>query len=142
MFFIDLPTFPTRQSEAPKEEKGAQKLSPGFLSNILENSALCLRLDDEFCAMSGQVQQVQMRLKTVAGRYVLIGGPGQGKSTLSQFLCQIHRANLLKDCNCLDPDVKDYVLSITRMSHSQGLEVGIARGDFHLGLNWQDLQKL
>lgn len=31
----------------------------------------------------------------VPGRIVLIGGPGQGKSTLSQFLCQVHRVALL-----------------------------------------------
>jgi hypothetical protein len=30
------------------------------------------------------------------GRYVLLGGPGQGKSTLGQFLCQIYRAVLLE----------------------------------------------
>ncbi|MER5789002.1 hypothetical protein [Streptomyces sp. NPDC001980] len=29
------------------------------------------------------------------GRFVLIGGPGQGKSTLGRFLCQIYRAELL-----------------------------------------------
>ena len=31
------------------------------------------------------------------GRIVLIGGPGQGKSTLTQFLCQLHRVALLAD---------------------------------------------
>lgn len=30
-------------------------------------------------------------------RFVLLGGPGQGKSTLSQFLAQLYRAALLKD---------------------------------------------
>jgi hypothetical protein len=30
-----------------------------------------------------------------AGRTVLIGGPGQGKSTIGRFLCQIYRAELL-----------------------------------------------
>ncbi|WP_155951627.1 NACHT domain-containing NTPase [Pseudomonas sp. FGI182] len=31
----------------------------------------------------------------IPGRVVFIGGPGQGKSTLSQFFCQMHRAALL-----------------------------------------------
>jgi hypothetical protein len=31
-----------------------------------------------------------------SGRLVFIGGPGQGKSTLSQFFCQLHRAALLQ----------------------------------------------
>ncbi|MFG2546996.1 NACHT domain-containing protein [Streptomyces sp. NPDC048594] len=30
-------------------------------------------------------------------RFVLVGGPGQGKSTVSQFLCQLYRAQLVKD---------------------------------------------
>lgn len=33
----------------------------------------------------------------VLGHVVLIGGPGQGKSTLTQFLCQLHRVALLED---------------------------------------------
>lgn len=32
-----------------------------------------------------------------AGRHVLIGGPGQGKTTLGQYICQIFRASLLCD---------------------------------------------
>lgn len=31
-----------------------------------------------------------------SGCYLLIGGPGHGKSTVGQFLCQLHRAMLLK----------------------------------------------
>lgn len=30
-------------------------------------------------------------------RFVIVGGPGQGKSTLGQYLCQLHRASLLKN---------------------------------------------
>ncbi|MEV4899398.1 hypothetical protein AB0K48_59795, partial [Nonomuraea sp. NPDC055795] len=33
------------------------------------------------------------------GRFVLIGGPGQGKTTLGQFACQIFRAALLVDAD-------------------------------------------
>ncbi|MFI2204353.1 NACHT domain-containing protein [Streptomyces sp. NPDC020192] len=35
------------------------------------------------------------RKKVTLDRYVLVGGPGQGKSTVSQFLCQLYRANLI-----------------------------------------------
>ena len=30
-------------------------------------------------------------------RFVLVGGPGQGKSTLAQYLCQLYRAAILND---------------------------------------------
>ncbi|WEB40624.1 hypothetical protein MOV08_15930 [Streptomyces yunnanensis] len=30
-------------------------------------------------------------------RYVLVGGPGQGKSTISQFLCQLYRAKMITE---------------------------------------------
>ncbi|MEU2962926.1 NACHT domain-containing protein [Streptomyces albidoflavus] len=35
------------------------------------------------------------RRKESPRRFVLVGGPGQGKSTVSQFLCQIYRARLI-----------------------------------------------
>lgn len=41
----------------------------------------------EFAEKSGPPEDVEA--------YALIGGPGQGKSTLGQYLCQIHRAWLL-----------------------------------------------
>ncbi len=35
-------------------------------------------------------------LKEKSSKYVIIGGPGQGKSTLGQYLAQVHRAILLE----------------------------------------------
>ena len=124
--FVDLPSYPNRQSEAPKEGEDPQKLPSGFLSTILKKGALCLKTDEEYATLSGQ-RQVQVPQQSDAGRYVLIGGPGQGKSTLAQFLCQIHRANLLTGRRDLEPDVKDAVHSIVAQSKSQGLDAGFAR---------------
>ena len=31
------------------------------------------------------------------GKTLIVGGPGQGKSTITQYLCQIHRARILQD---------------------------------------------
>jgi predicted NACHT family NTPase len=56
------------------------------------------------------------------GRYVLIGGPGQGKTTVSQFLCQILRASLLKEKAQLDRDTKWAIASIMRQSEECGLD--------------------
>ena len=35
------------------------------------------------------------KVQTQASKILLDGGPGQGKSTITQFICQIHRAKLL-----------------------------------------------
>ena len=43
------------------------------------------------------------------GRFVLVGGPGQGKSTVGQFLCQIFRASIVSrktSCNFLPETVE------------------------------------
>lgn len=45
---------------------------------------------------------------TLPGRVVFIGGPGQGKTTLSQFLCQLHRVALLdmEDRQLISPEAR------------------------------------
>jgi hypothetical protein len=61
--------------------------------------------------MAYSIQDRQLSGKT-ASRFVIVGGPGQGKSTFGQYLCQLYRAAILKDrpkC-CLD----DRVISILR----------------------------
>lgn len=40
------------------------------------------------------------------GRVVVVGGPGQGKTTISQFLCQIYRAEFVRHGN-VSPEVSD-----------------------------------
>lgn len=48
-------------------------------------------------------------------RIALIGGPGQGKSTLGQFAAQIHRANILNRTYELNGNKQKYVPSIVRL---------------------------
>lgn len=53
-----------------------------------------------------------LRPDTRSLRYVLVAGPGYGKSTLTQFLCQIYRAFFLKQidrCANLLPEVSHFV---------------------------------
>lgn len=45
-------------------------------------------------------------------RYVLIGGPGYGKSTLTQYLSQIYRAYFLSkldECSTIHPDINEFI---------------------------------
>lgn len=64
---------------------------------------------------------------TPAHRLVLVGGPGQGKSTVGQFLCQLYRANFLSG-NALsrDPDIKDASDRLIR--RAEKLELPAVRG--------------
>ncbi|MFJ9595946.1 NACHT domain-containing protein [Streptomyces virginiae] len=43
---------------------------------------------------SGRGERDRLR---ASNRFVLVGGPGQGKSTVSQFLCQLYRAQLVRE---------------------------------------------
>lgn len=56
------------------------------------------------------------------GRVVFIGGPGQGKSTVGQFLCQLHRVALLKLQKPL-PDVQQACAMIEAQCGEEGLEL-------------------
>ncbi|MEU2598755.1 hypothetical protein ABZ669_16265 [Streptomyces hirsutus] len=58
----------------------------------------------------------------------LIGGPGQGKSTVGQILCQAYRAALLNDAiDRLDDDTKEVVTTFIDEMQRIGLSVPAAR---------------
>lgn len=78
-----------------------------FLAQFNSAPALDLRLllhfaTEEPAEASAHERRMSRRLAMRASEYVfgsatlLIGGPGQGKSTLSQLACQLHRAALLR----------------------------------------------
>lgn len=73
-----------------------------------------------------------------AGRYVIIGGPGQGKTTLAQFTCQLFRAALLETVapQLLTPDVRRVLRDLADQRESQGLSLpGARRFPIHVVLN-------
>ncbi|WP_157986859.1 NACHT domain-containing NTPase [Pseudomonas sp. Larv2_ips] len=84
MFFVDLPFRTDRQ----QGREGPKKL---LLATLLDRSRDCL----DGASVTAQQEQVFGRPE----RILILGGPGQGKSTLSQFLAQIFRANILKSNN-------------------------------------------
>ena len=123
--FIDLPTFADRRAGAPDEKDNSKPLPPGFLHEILGVGSMCLK-PDIAASTSGIGTETQTEAPE-PGRYVLIGGPGQGKSTLAQFLCQIHRTALLSQRKSLDIDVKKAIRSIETHCETQNLSMAIAR---------------
>jgi Fe-S-cluster formation regulator IscX/YfhJ len=89
--FIDLPALPQPTGEPPQEGTGRKhRLPPGFVQEFL--SAGAQRLTD---VTSSTARHDSQEGKALLGRFVLVGGPGQGKTTISQFACQLHRASIL-----------------------------------------------
>jgi hypothetical protein len=114
--FVDLPVGedPWRNGARPSgsgdgerwvEEKTQETTPSGAMTELLALAAQ--RLDPASNPRTDQINHFESDKTPVAGRVVLIGGPGQGKSTLSQFLCQAHRAALLALDHSHPPEVKD-----------------------------------
>lgn len=63
---------------------------------------------------------------------ILEGAPGQGKSTLAQFICQVHRMRILEEHAVLDSVPKEYVPSAVKIPFKVDLR------DLALWLNKRD----
>ena len=85
--FIDLPVA-LNQTLAPPNETEEKRLKT-IVAQVLDVGSQRLA-PCEFVGSGGRNDGPG------TGRYVLIGGPGQGKTTVSQFLCQLHRTAILK----------------------------------------------
>ena len=70
---------------------------------------------------------LQMPLGKGVSRFVIEGAPGQGKSTVTQFLCQVNRLRLLK---------KDHELAILDEMHKTGIVRTPFRLDMHDYAAW------
>lgn len=124
--FIDLPVFKERRPEAPNEGNDGMPLQPGFLAAVIQMGTTCLK-PGSWTSMEMNPTRMEHLKGQEAGRYVLIGGPGQGKSTLAQFLCQTHRAQLLQTASDLDADARNVVDSIIQQCSDQEIPVNLAR---------------
>jgi hypothetical protein len=90
--FTDLPASDRRLYE-PEEER--LPLPAGFIVEVLNASRERLDQDSLLAGASGSSGMATKGLRS--GKFVLIGGPGQGKTTLTQYVCQLFRVALLKD---------------------------------------------
>jgi hypothetical protein len=92
--FVDL--YATPDGQTPKDKDNNKK----FLELCLEEGNSLLR----------------QNTKTL--RYVLIGGPGYGKSTITQFLCQVYRAHFLKtidSCSTILPEAENFLQDLDKI---------------------------
>lgn len=58
---------------------------------------------------------------------VLVGGPGQGKTTVSQLVCQAYRVALLEDGSEFGPEVESALATLRQHLASLGLALPVAR---------------
>lgn len=91
--FVDLPVADELDFET-EDQHFFNQSRPSSLQELLHASAF--KLDplalEEYRQASNNQKQKEKR---IYGRFVFLGGPGSGKSTIGQFLAQIHRAALL-----------------------------------------------
>lgn len=93
--FVDLPVARRQISEASTKEQ-----QTNIVASLVENARRKFDYDSLFSGHDRNtlihggvdIKQVQK-----IGKWVIIGGPGQGKTTVGQFLCQLFRAAILKD---------------------------------------------
>lgn len=91
--FFDLPASIEPQISMPEENvDNSGRLPNGVLWEIMTASSRKL---DPKTLYDQETSSPEGESRHYPARFVLLGGPGSGKSTLGQFLAQIHRAALL-----------------------------------------------
>ena len=117
--FVDLPV--AESAEAAALSHGFRETDqPKIIEQLLDVGARVLRrqLPDQDVQPDDESGVSRLSIS----RFVLVGGPGQGKSTLAQYICQLYRAALLKG---RPPErLDDKVPRIIRQLEQQREEVG------------------
>ncbi|MCZ0938344.1 MAG: hypothetical protein OXJ55_06890 [Caldilineaceae bacterium] len=116
---------------------GRPQLKEGFIRNVLAASSE--RLDPASVGASPVPDRIEAGLAGASrGRFVLIGGPGQGKTTLTQFICQIFRAAVIarKPEHTWSPPTKGALGTIQHHCESENISHKVVpRFPFKLTLN-------
>ncbi|MBX3658114.1 MAG: hypothetical protein KF740_06740 [Ramlibacter sp.] len=114
--FVDLPSKAEAQEiyeEDHRTETGEELIEPASLVELMRAASRKLdpkTLYDERM----QNAEADPKPEALSGRFVFLGGPGSGKSTIGQFFAQIHRAALLnrKPAHRLEPNVLEIIEAI------------------------------
>ena len=119
------------------EDSSVEPEHAGFIKQILEVSAE--RLDAQSLAGQPLGQDSETGENNQSkGRFVLIGGPGQGKTTVGQFVCQIFRASITsqRPPETLSPETKAALKLIQSHCEDEGIDRSLVpRFPFRIVLN-------
>ena len=120
--FVDLPALNESKAQFPEEGD----TGPGFVSQVLE--AARERFDPGSLKHLSAVIPSQ-NVGHIAGKYVLVGGPGQGKTTVGQFICQLFRTAILsqRPRKGLSDEVWDAMTEIQEQCKAEGILPPIVR---------------
>jgi len=126
--FVDLPVTDKRLVE-PSEAHDRHDVPKDFVSLVLEAGE---QLQDRASVNERRSSEKGDDNSTITlhtSNLVLIGGPGQGKSTLGQFICQLYRAAILKDRpkHTLTDDCSYIISHITQACALEGRTLPTAR---------------
>ncbi len=112
----------------------------GGINNHGSEESLCLQTLIAHCDIRHSAPKWELGAgsdddEAVVNRFVLVGGPGQGKSTASQFMCQLYRAYLVQDTPAMrNAEVKAAVTKITQQAEKESLAPRARRWPFKIVL--------
>jgi hypothetical protein len=90
------------QRRVRRQMRSADDQAAGLLSYILRRRRRPLRRDDEEDVIGAATLLLLPEVQQGVPRLVIEGAPGQGKSTITQYVCQVHRMKLLGDLASFD----------------------------------------
>lgn len=115
--FVDLPYADTPQAAAfaHRQDESGQHM---VVQRLLRAGSAALRRPPPDDAIQVSNEEVEF----TPSRFVVVGGPGQGKSTLGQHLCQLYRAAILNDRppDRLDDRVMPIVKQLADLANNPG----------------------
>ena len=131
--FIDVPvTIPDSSGSKPKQRTESAVLRAIAQETKTENSATEYRVHPEALTVGAASLLLHPLAQRYLDRVVIEGAPGQGKSTIVQYICQIHRRRIL------DEGINDSRIPHTHRISPVRLPLRIDCRDFALWLNRHD----